>query len=36
MYDYDLYDYSAGVSTTSSIGTFPINRRSLGFYTNNS
>lgn len=24
MYDYDLYDYSAGVSTTSSIGTFPL------------
>lgn len=24
MYDYDLYDYSAEVSTTSSIGTFPL------------
>lgn len=24
MYDYDLYDYSAGVSTTSTIGTFPL------------
>lgn len=24
MYDYDLYDYSSGVSTTSTIGTFPL------------